>query len=221
VIDFRGIKLPDGEKHLLAWMAQDGQLRAGKPTYQLHKYEAALKRCAARRLAVDVGAHVGLWSRVMALDFDCLIAFEPVPRHIECWMENLKGHDNAQLRAWALGERRGYVNLNARTPGSCGDTGVARPGEGETVVAGVPMLPLDEMELQGVDLIKIDNEGFECFVVRGARQTLLRCRPVVIVEQKKGMGQRYGLRELQAVEELQELGMKLVEEISGDYILTF
>ena len=35
------------------------------------------------------------------------------------------------------------------------------------------------------------------------------------------MGQRYGLRERQAVEALQELGMKVAEEISGDFILTF
>lgn len=221
MMNYKGMMLPDGEKHLTAWMDQDGRLRDGLPTYQLHKYEAALRHTARRRAAVDVGAHVGLWSRVMALDFKEVWAFEPTPAHIECWKENMRRHPNALLVEAALGDHHGTVSLCRRHADSCGDTGVVRPGEAANAAVDAPLFMLDAYGLPELDLLKIDNEGYEYFVIKGGLETIKRCRPTVIVEQKPGMGQRYGLRERQAVEALQELGMVVAEEISGDFILTF
>lgn len=219
MIDYKGMKLPDGESHLIGWMEKAGQLVAGKPTYQYSKYQAALKHlpAARRRHAVDVGAHVGLWTRVMALDFARVTAFEPMPTHLECLLANMEHSPNVQVRGRALGERAGHVRIATRTPGSSGDTGVALADQ-----AGgfdVPLERLDDQGIQEMDLLKIDNEGYEYFVIRGGAETIRRCRPVVVVEQKPGMGQRYGLREHQAVEALEALGMKVLEAISGDFIL--
>ena len=40
-------------------------------------------------VALDVGAHVGIWSTRLAERFKRVIAFEPVPKHIECWKQNM------------------------------------------------------------------------------------------------------------------------------------
>ena len=47
MLNYKGIYLPDGEKHLPEWMDQANQWRDGKPCYQLHKYNAALNRISA------------------------------------------------------------------------------------------------------------------------------------------------------------------------------
>lgn len=223
MLDYRGLKLPDGETHLVDWMNRANQLRDGKPTYQLGKYEVALAQVRHRGVAVDVGAHCALWSRVMALDFERVIAFEPVPRHIECWRANMAGAANAELHEVALGaDDAGFVSLHNRTPGSCGDTGVAHPCESAELVAeDVPLETLDSFELTSLDFLKIDCEGYEDFVLRGAEETVRRFRPVVIVEQKPGMGQRYGLGETDAVERLISWGARQMTVISGDYILAW
>ncbi len=51
-----------------------------------------------------------------------------------------------------------------------------------TVTAPFNMLPLDRFNLQRVDWLKIDCEGAEEKILEGARLTLQRCRPIVIVE---------------------------------------
>lgn len=220
MIDYRGLKLPDGETHLIEWMDRVKQYRDGKPTYQLSKYNAALAHVRHRGVAVDVGAHVGLWSRVMALDFERVIGFEPVPAHIECWRANLAGAENATLHEIALGDRRGTASLHTRTPGSCGDTSIARDSEPANAAHDVPMAMLDDFGLE-VDFLKIDNEGYEYFVVLGGEETIRRCKPVVIVEQKPGMAQRFGLEETQAVSLLESWGARQVGCISGDYIVAW
>lgn len=219
MIAYKGLALPDGEGHLMDWMDRAGQEVAGKPAYQLTKYRAALAHVPAARLkhAVDVGAHAGLWTRVMAYDFATVTAFEPVQEHLECLFRNTAELSNVMVRARALGAARGHVRMHTRTPGSTGDTGVARVGE-----AGGPLVPIERLDDQGfsaLDLLKIDNEGYEYFVVEGGKETIRRFRPVVVVEQKPGLGARYGLRDRQAVEALEALGMRVLEELSGDFVL--
>lgn len=221
MVEYKGLYLPEGEKHLQQWMDTVGHTRDGKPTYQYHKYAAALEYVKEFRCAVDVGAHVGLWSRVMALDFSTLVAFEPVPEHVRCWRKNLKDAANADLFAVALGARTGIVQMHTRTPGSSGDTSIALPGQSPNAAPAVPMHKLDDYFLEHIDFFKVDNEGYELFVVRGAAKTLLRCKPVIVIEQKPGMGQRFGYGDTAAVEYLESLGAILHKEISGDYILSW
>lgn len=217
---WRGLHFPDSEAHLMTWMESMNQERGGLPCYQLHKYDAALTYCSKRRVALDVGANVGLWSRVMAMDFQKVIAFEPVQQYADCWRKNVTG---AELHVMALGETAGTVQMMKATPDSCGDTRPAGVGResGELVAADVEMRTLDSFELDQVDFLKCDNEGYELFVMRGGTDTLKRCRPVVCVEQKPGHGKTFGLSDTAAVDYLKTLGMKVREVISGDYILTW
>ena len=46
----------------------------------------------------------------------------------------------------------------------------------------IPVVTLDSMNLSGVSFIKIDAEGWECDVLDGARETIARCRPTMLIE---------------------------------------
>lgn len=206
--------LPTGEEHLQAWMSHANYRFKGRLTYQKHKYDAAMKHVRQRRLAVDVGAHVGLWSFWMAQDFTRLEAFEPKPEHVACWRLNLEGAQNATLHEVALGAIEGSVGLRTG-PSSSGDTRVVVGGD------GILQRTLDSYQLEDVDFLKVDCEGYEAFVLEGAVETVTRCRPVVIVEQKPGHGQSFGRGELDAVTILKGLGARQVWDYAGDYVLVF
>lgn len=215
-----GWYFPDGEKHLPEWMAKVNQKRGGLLQYQFAKYTAAMKHVRQCRVAVDVGAHIGQWSRNMATDFDVVHAFEPVPDYAACWQANVGSMPNALLHGVALGAQTDVVSLKCGTPGSHGDTFVVPKGEAN-IAFDVSMQTLDSFALANVDFVKIDCEGYELFVLRGAEKTIRQCRPCVIVEQKPGKAQTYGLGETDAVALLKSWGAKVRAVLAGDYILSW
>ena len=167
-----------------------------------------------RRVAVDIGAHVGLWSRVMALDFERVHAFEPLPDHTVCWRRNMEAFDNAELHVVALGTEEKTVSLVTEATRT-GDTHVG----GQR--GSVPMTRLDSFGLDNVDFIKVDCEGYELFALQGGEETLKRCRPVICVEQKPGHAGRFGLADTQALDYLESLGALRQGDIEGDFFMSW
>jgi FkbM family methyltransferase len=214
-----GIWLPDEEQHLVEWMTNMNLVINGKLTYQFSKLQAAMKLipAARRRVAVDVGAHVGLWSMHLAHQFNVVHAFEPNPDLAECFARNVP-EANVAWHPCALGPNAGFTSLR-RFDGNTGhtmNTGVDENGGG----GAIEMATLDSFDLQNVDFIKIDVEGYEPGVVNGARETILRCRPVMVVEEKN-FESFHGFEKLLAIKMLTDRGMLIKHNIGGDHIMVW
>lgn len=209
---FDGIWFPAHEEHMLEWMTEKNVRVDGHLTYQWSKIEASLKHVRQFRVAVDVGAHVGLWSMHLAKRFETIHAFEPVAVHRECFRRNVPGN-HVTVYGCAIGEKQGMIDIEVPR-GSSGGSHVKGDG-------AIPMVRLDDFPLQNVDFLKLDCEGYELFALRGGEQLLLRCRPAIIVEQKPGRAQQFGLGERDAVPYLESLGAKLRKEIGGDFIMSW
>jgi FkbM family methyltransferase len=193
---------PDHELHMLGWMdAPKNKLPLnGRPTYQGKKQVAALRHCKHHRTAIDVGAHIGLWSYNLAHSFAVVHAFEPVAEHRACFEKNMQGVGQfVALHPWAVGKEAGSIAMWTEK-GSSGNSQVRGSGE-------IPLVTIDSMHFENVDFIKVDCE------------TIVRCKPTIIVEQKRDMASRFDLPILGAVDFLKTLGYKVAEEISGDYIM--
>lgn len=222
MIRFRNLYFPKEEKTLPEHMAASGNVfLAGAGTYQLHKLLKALPYVRDFGVAVDVGANVGTWTRVLARLFAQVHAFEPIPAFRECLEMNIIPADleHVKIHECALGCQSGEVEMSVN-PSSSGWTHVRSSSEksGNSFV-NVPIRSLDGFDIGKVHLIKIDVEGFELNVVRGAEKTIIRHRPVVIVEQKPGTPSRYGLPQKGAVKLLESWGASVAFEWSGDYCL--
>lgn len=205
--EVNGIWLPDHEQHLESYAKQG---KYGEWTYQYNKLKACLPYIKRNKLAIDVGGHCGLWSKELVKLFDEVVAFEPVDEHRDCFRLNVTG--NVTLIPYALGDKEDFVAIHT-SKGSSGDSWVNGKGN-------IPVVLLDSFKLDP-DFIKLDCEGYEYFALKGAEEMLKRCKPCVIVEQKPGRAQKFGLKETQAVTYLESLGAKLREIISGDFILSW
>lgn len=203
---------PDHEQHMLTWIQspKNRYTLNGRMAYQGKKQKAVLELCTGRGTALDVGGHVGLWSYNLAHAFKTVHAFEPVAAHRECFVKNVT-QPNVTLHAVALGHVPGFVSMWSEQ-GSSGNTQVRGPGD-------IPMVTLDSFGFTDVSLIKVDVEGFEENVLRGAEELLARQKPVVIVEQKRDMAARFGLELKGAVEYLKSMGYVQAIEISGDHVM--
>jgi FkbM family methyltransferase len=215
---WEGLYLPETETHLVDWMKAAQKYVDGKPTYQYNKYSECLRIIDRRRTAIDVGGNLGLWSRVMCLDFKSVQSFEPVSEYCEYFKLNAP---NATLHNVALSDECQEIVMACATDGSCGDTAPMVNKRKEKALQTVETMLLDSYEFKDVDFIKVDCEGYELHVLRGAEQTIISNRPVVIVEQKPNKGKKYGYADDAAVKYLQKLGMKVHTIISGDYLMRF
>ncbi len=222
-------------------MDRNGELVDGKGTYQINKFRHARDQCIKFRVAVDVGAHVGLWSMQLAKSFDQVHAFEPVAAFRECFNANMKcrgcegrgyidldpsnrvirckicdGDEKVFLYSCALGAKPGRVSMNIPALHGGLDTGGTHVGgDGD-----IEMRTLDEFDFGNVDFIKIDCEGYEHHVIAGAKETITRHRPIIIVEQKPHkLGPNFGIKGTPAVDMLRAMGMFVKAEMSGDYIM--
>lgn len=217
----QGIWLPDGEAHFQHWMTKSGEIVDGRGTYQVKKWRACIPHIKHWRTALDVGGHVGFWSIQMAPRFERVEAFEPVADFRACYVENVGAVRGVTLHACALGAAAGMVRMT--TPPLDGGIDSGGTHVDATAESGdVEMRTLDSFEFENVDFLKIDCEGFEHHVLIGAKDTLLRCKPCVIVEQKQHkLGPNFGIKGTPAVDFLRGIGAKERIVLSGDHILSW
>ena len=202
------------------WLADDDTYfpQFAADGFQIDHLHAAFKHINHWRVAVDVGAHTGFWTKEMAARFEVVHAFEPADDSFECLSANLAGCANVTLYHAAAGLKAGFCFLkeDARRPGNTGARFI-EPTVGET-----PMKAIDDLELPHCDFLKIDVEGFEYQVLRGAMQTIRRCQPVISMETDKPFAKvRYGVSDNKAELDLIGLGYKVVEHMRPDKVFVW
>ncbi len=209
---YQGWFLPDADTHFSEYLKMCAD--KGKPIeYQKPHRDQAVALCAKRDVAVDVGAHVGLWSRPLSNMFGKVISFEPLQAFHEILLANAP---NIDLQPYALGDRPGSVSFEMPADNS----GMAHVTAGSEGAGNIEVRTLDSFQFPIVDFIKIDCEGYEYPVLKGAVETLRRCKPTIVVEQKphayfnKQWDQYAAVRYLQT-----DCGYKAVARIIDDWVL--
>ncbi|MFB3777026.1 MAG: FkbM family methyltransferase [Bryobacteraceae bacterium] len=143
---------------------------------------------------VDAGANEGLYT---LLGSRCVgpggqvWSFEPSPREFERLRRNveLNGLSNTRLFQVALADRAGQANLLIAEAEHAGQSTLgefAYEGVESLGMAGVAVRRLDDFVqqegIQRLDLLKMDVEGAEVRLLSGARETLRRLRPILLLE---------------------------------------
>jgi FkbM family methyltransferase len=144
------------------------------------------------RVAIDVGAADGVYSYFLSKIAKRCIAFEPNP----VLFQNLKLNlPNVHIYHAALSSSAGRASLRVPVINGAGYFGWAtiepentlselQPNEIRSIE--VPTLRGDDLDLGDVGFIKIDVEGHERSVLEGLYATIMRCRPVLLIEVSAG-----------------------------------
>jgi len=156
--------------------------------HQYRYFEPELRHLAAfvppDRAAVDVGVWWGPWSYMLAKRVPRVDSFEPNPDLVAALTEAMPS--NVRIHGVALGEIAGEASLWI-PPGGMGTEGRAtleaawRPDTGGRMVS-VQTERLDSFHLEDVGFVKIDVEGHEFAVLRGAVNLLETQRPNLMIE---------------------------------------
>ena len=142
--------------------------------------------CPRGRVALDIGANIGVWSEEMRRCGAAVHAFEPNPK-LFAMLRAGAAPSGVTLHPIALSDRpgeavlmvprgrRGYSNQGATLSAE-------KIGGREFGAVTVATARLDDLGIDDVGFIKIDVEGHELAVVAGAEKTIARWRPILIVE---------------------------------------
>lgn len=137
---------------------------------------------------IDVGANTGdflLAFRDAELGF--YAGIEPVPEDFAGLKKNCATRKSAQALNIAVGEKQGLLDMFISTAGA--DSSFIEPANGFTRIDKVPVETLDNLGkrlinegslVRPIDILKIEAEGFEPEILRGAEKFVQNCRWVVV-----------------------------------------
>lgn len=135
---------------------------------------------------VDIGAHIGWYTTIgsMRVGQGHVVAFEPFASNALALNENLELNHCANVRVMevALGSEEGMLAIAPAGDESGGVTALDWVSMAASRRVEVPMVALDDIGvgLSAIALMKIDVEGWEAQILRGALKTLSRTKYVII-----------------------------------------
>ena len=208
-----GWYFPDFETHFPKMLKKSVD-KGLPPEYQIAVRRRSIELCSKRGTALDIGANVGLWGRDLVDNFAKVVAFEPVAVFRECLEKNVSGA-NFFISPLALGDHDTQATMII-TEGNSGHSHLdpATLGTGD-----VQVVKLDNLNIENVDYIKIDCEGYEYRVLQGAEQTVKRWRPIMVIEQKPHDAYSKDYGQFAAIALLESWGMIKLDQIRDDWIM--
>lgn len=161
--------------------------------YERIELDVFERLAAITKTVVDVGANIGLYCCIAAdrvPAFGEIVAFEPVSENLRYLKRNLEENKRTarvMVEEQAVGQASGKIQIYL-SEGSIGThSPSAKNALNSTTPITVPVVSLDDYVRQKlrdrpIDLLKVDVEGYEGAVLRGARRTLHEDKPTLFIE---------------------------------------
>ncbi|MCC7431374.1 FkbM family methyltransferase [bacterium] len=199
-------KMPNSQKLLLKTDANDKIASLfywkGFDGFETDTLKLFMKLCKfSQNTIFDIGANTGIYSLIASLDNPekQVYAFEPVPQIFTYFKENQKLNNlkNLQIFQTAITNHNGEITLYVPAEKSVLPTSASTlKGFRENCEAvSVEAITLDAFvqrhKIEKIDLLKIDTEATEHFVLEGGFQTLKKDKPIIICEVLKGRTEEF------------------------------
>lgn len=135
-----------------------------------------LSRVTDWTACVQAGGAQGMYPRLLSTRFRTVYTFEPDTLSFHCLVNNCQSDNIIKINA-ALGESHDLIRVRRDHPSNVGMNSVTLDGE-----VHIPQFRIDDLNLPKCGLIALDLEGHEPYAIRGAKATIVRCRPVITIE---------------------------------------
>jgi FkbM family methyltransferase len=192
--------------------------RYAAETYEPAVFDYLKRKVQAGMVVFDVGAHVGLFTVLLARwvgPSGRIFAFEPTPGTHSALIDHLALNqvaDRVCVSPLAVSDQEGiaFFYTMANCPENTLSTTHGRLPEPQKHPVRVTTLDIFcASQSLFPDIIKIDIEGFELHALRGAREILIRHRPIVVVEMHPMNWQEIDVTAAQVDQLLSELNYRL------------
>ena len=168
------------------------------------------------RTAIQAGGNVGIWPIELAMHFARVVTVEPDEFNHAAMMANLDdrllGANRARVLAYrgAFGAQPGTGAMDRFDPHNVGAHRVKDGSE-------FSIMRIDSLEIDDCDLLCLDVEGYEHAAVLGAERTIKHSWPTIVLE-LKGLGERYGVTDVDTITMLADWGYMIAGHVHRDVI---
>lgn len=164
------------------WIIGAGNIEYALGSYEYEKRILFEKEVSKSSVVYDIGAHVGFYTLLASelVGRGKVIAFEPVPRNLKYLKKHLEVNhcENVIVIEAAVSDKSGIFHFNEGTNGSMGHLFEDGNLTVNTVsIDGV----VGNGKIPAPDYIKIDVEGAELLVCKGAKSTLSNYSPKIFL----------------------------------------
>jgi len=150
-----------------------------------------LKNLLEGKDIIDIGSNIGLFSLAICenINFNTINLFEPAKDYFNYSKKLLNNYNNIYYHNFALGNKEdngllfknpeeniGWNTLNTEDPMQTNNF------INKMIKEEVLIKKLDNYNFKNIDFIKIDVEGYECEVLKGAMDTIKKFKPYIFIE---------------------------------------
>lgn len=196
IIGKRALKWPVDDKHMRKWV------------HLIDQVDEVMAHTPGRGVCVQAGGACGLWPLALSQFFDVVYTFEPHIPNFRALTYNCMNTENVIALNAALSDHHGRVGIRWDKGHS------ANLGAQYISDAGhIPVMPVDSLKLDRLDLLYLDLEGAEGLAIHGATESIEKHRPVVVYEDREHC-KRFGFTRKQIADWFAARGYTRVSNLS-------
>jgi FkbM family methyltransferase len=158
--------------------------------WEPHLHKVFEKYVNSSSIVIECGCHIGTHTIKLAKLCKKIYGFEPMPKtnYILNMNISLNKIDNAFISDLGVSCEPGKTNFLWTCPGNPGASGLNNNPMGKPEYANiqenieVSLTTIDSLNLDKLDFIKIDVEGYESLVIKGGIVTISKFKPIIVVE---------------------------------------
>ena len=159
--------------------------------WEEHQHNIIDKYVKDSYYCVEVGCHIGTISVKLSKSCKKLYCFEPLINSFNLLKENLELNNcnNVIIHNKGLSNENKQGYLDFISPNNPGGTGILCDSQNInsnvinlTNKYPIELITLDSFNIDKLDYLKIDVEGYENNVINGAFKTIKKCKPLIVME---------------------------------------
>ena len=173
-------KVNYGSIGTLKWPVGDTGAYDGPMADWQHNIETILQNVKDFNVVVQAGGCCGLYPLLYSKFFKKVHTFEPSPDNFYCLELNCKSQPNITYANVALHDTETFCYMSTGERGNVGVHHITKVDQGN-----IRTRTIDSLNLEHCDLIHLDVEGHEIYILRGAEKTIKKFSPVIVLEDNK------------------------------------
>ena len=130
---------------------------------------------------IQAGGNCGVYPLLFSEFFNNVYTFEPDPLNFFCLTNNCQATGIVKFNC-ALDEKPRLMTIKEVNSSNRGMNKVEPYITDKSNRLSVPSISIDSLNLQRVKLIQLDLEGFELQAINGAKKTIRKNKPIIILE---------------------------------------